>query len=201
MLITFSGLDGSGKTTHSKLTMHFLKSKGIKTKYIHIQQNSLFNIIGKIMNVTPKIKKNIVNKEFDIKNDSLSRKTILFLRQLSYFLDILIFGSYMLFNYGKVLICDRYFYDMLVQAKYFGIKNKLFYKLYSKSIPKPDIPILLDVKPEIAFKRAKEYNLDYYINKRKEYNMPFLILIESEKIKETQNKIEEIINKKLLVPY
>ena len=71
-------------------------------------------------------------------------------------------------NSGKVVVCDRYFYDLLVHYLFLVNKQKsLFVRFFYSIVPKPDVAFLLYLKPEQAFKRANEYNLNYFIFKDK----------------------------------
>jgi len=45
MIITISGLHGSGKTEHAKLVYKFLKSKKYKVRYLNIVDISFLGII------------------------------------------------------------------------------------------------------------------------------------------------------------
>ena len=61
----------------------------------------------------------------------------------------------------EVLIFDRYSYDYLILLKNSDVFfNKILYYLFYY-FPEPDNVLFLKIKPEIAFKRKKEFDVQY----------------------------------------
>ena len=142
-LIAFCGMDGTGKTTLASKVAQFFKEQGIEFQFIHahgysVSQNS-FGLDEKKVNC------------------------------LKYLFGLLIPLAFIdnLFTYyfrykpvlkNKTLICDRYFYDKAARMIYYGILNKLIAKVYLRLLPKPDFIFFLDVNPQKAYIRKKEYS-------------------------------------------
>ena len=49
MIITFSGVDGSGKTTYARHTVEFLQKKGYNVCYLHLTQWTWVYAIGELL--------------------------------------------------------------------------------------------------------------------------------------------------------
>lgn len=91
---------------------------------------------------------------------------------------------------------DRYLYDSL--ANLFNTESDFYTKFMLKIAPKPNLAILLDAKPEVAFSRKPEYPPEYYGERRNAYlhifkNVPTGAIIESGqgKIDSIQQKIRD----------
>ena len=165
MIISFSGVDGSGKTTHALFVRRFMKENKQKVVYIHMIQWTLVNRLGRFIGR--------FNKE---QNEDQSRKK----ERKQYKLVILIVSVIDVIRFylkyflickvrGHIIICDRYFYDLGVQGIYTGIMDKNFELFYWWLVPHPQVAFLLDVPPEKASMREGEHNLSYYKIKRKMY--------------------------------
>lgn len=200
MIISFSGLDGAGKTTNALFAVDYLKKKGMKCSYYHMQHRSLFAIIGKFLKEThPKTREKITKKEFDLEDKSFSKRIIGFLRKTTYIFDMLVFYIEILAAklHKRALICDRYFYDLAVQSKYMKLFGKGFFNFYISIVPKPDTAFFLEIDEKTAFKRAKEHDIGFFKAKNKLYKeldvgfeyIPALT------IDETKNRIKRALDK------
>lgn len=178
MLISISGVDGSGKSTYADILFNILIFCELKTRYCWSRVGSSiflkpFSRAAKIFYNLRKGKQPNVQDENYTESDQ--RRKDLFdksspLRQIGLFLLI----SEMTWQYffkitvplffKKVVICDRYIYDTIVDVSVrYGfdiesIEGKLFVKILSALTPKPDIVFLLYIPPEDACSR-KEVNI------------------------------------------
>lgn len=168
MIISFSGIDGSGKTTQALRLVSSLKKRNIKVQYIHIIKWTLMNKIGR------KLSRSIhVKTEKKGSNFNRFMSLVIIFRKLVMLTDI--FRFYISFNFSanarnKIFIFDRYFYDIGVQAIYNGIMGNRLESIYWKFVPEPTIAILLDISPELAQQREKEHSSEYFQLKRKLYS-------------------------------
>ncbi|MBU2025871.1 hypothetical protein KJ912_04000 [Patescibacteria group bacterium] len=93
-------------------------------------------------------------------------------RKLALIVDLVVFRFYLFFA-GKrdlVIVCDRYFYDYLVNIFYLEDKKGAYIAPVLKSlIPKPDLALFLKISPKQADKRKKDQGLDYLDAKQKLY--------------------------------
>ena len=153
-LISFSGLDGSGKTQLIVLLRRFLRRQGISYLYIHSVSDSLAN---RIASRVPFFKKAIAPRVVTQKKliSPLSyaiRMFFLFIDALYLRLRLAYYGS----NYS-VIIFDRYVYDRLINLAYLRRKKGLIYSdFWVKIFPRPNLPLFLHVTPEDSLMRKRE---------------------------------------------
>lgn len=162
MLITFSGLDGSGKTTQARHVCDLLASWGHANEFIHLIPWTWVNQIGEKLSRKQKKAQQPINNK---KRPSKIQRFI----QIGFMgLDLTRFRL-LLFEAkraNKVIVCDRYFYDLGVQAHYVGVMPDWLIKVYWWFVPKPDYAFLLDVSPILAEKREGEHASEYYHDKQ-----------------------------------
>jgi len=168
-LISFSGLDGSGKTQLIILLRRFLRRQGIPYLYIHSVRDSFANRIAKRIPsfkelIRPKAVETYqfegeeAEKEITVVKKKISsfslviRITILLLDALYLRLRLLYLGK----NY-TVIIFDRYIYDKLVQIAYLRGKEHVNFASWLLAVfPQPDMPFFLYVTPEQSMERKRE---------------------------------------------
>jgi dTMP kinase len=86
-----------------------------------------------------------------------------FLLRFLYFIDFQIkafFEIRLPLMLGKCIICDRYFYDLLMELDRSDLLSKKFTKLISQTLPRPMITFLLDVPENLARERRAFSNME-----------------------------------------
>jgi len=170
LIISFSGTDGSGKTTIINEVKNILAKTGIKTIYRHEYDyfflKYLFKFAGKerVENRRKHFLSPTTKKTF---RDKLWPYLVL--------LDAVILILWLRITKRKtIVILDRFLYDQLVSFEGLNVINKndrLIRWLYLKS-PSPDIKIILTVSSHIAYERKKathDYPLHFYSRGNKRY--------------------------------
>ena len=149
-LITFSGIDGSGKTTLAKLLYTYLDKKGVpvfqyKTPSIKIKQYSY-------------------QKEYELSyfNTDESKLDLFSLCTISLGDRYLLLKKSIIqqLKEGAIVICDRYVFTAFVEMLSFNLPKQevRLIKQLIKRFLQPDLAFFLEVDPEIAFKRIVNRN-------------------------------------------
>ncbi|MFX0209712.1 MAG: nucleotidyltransferase family protein [Candidatus Hodarchaeota archaeon] len=166
-LITFTGLDGSGKTTQARLLNEVLRKCEIKTKYIwgragysHFLE-TIKTIPRKIWRV--KEQKNSIVPHSTVKSTLFKSPPIKFLWSTIITMDMLVryyFPVRLALLNKRIVICDRYFWDSLVDlAIRFNDSDfqiRPVSKFLRRALPTPNLSFFLDISAENVLPRSDE---------------------------------------------
>jgi thymidylate kinase len=181
MLITFSGLDGAGKTTLIEWLRTELERQRRPVSVLHLNddvgvyawaravRDRLFGG-PPVPTVQPRMEP-LPTRIGRLRDGILWSKT---LRALLYPVDVisfLVLRLYVETLRGRILIMDRYFYDRLVDVA--GPRGWAWLRLLARVTPTPDLPVLLDITPELAFARKGEYTVAYLRERDTAYRRVF----------------------------
>lgn len=156
LLIALIGVNGAGKTT---LANELLKAYKPLTDFMHGQKGYYFGwdpflpttrILSKVNeNNTPKLN----NKVKKHKKESSLKSLYIYMEYLSRYL----FKIYPHLQRRKVVVTDRYFYDLFAQdrSKNYSLLQYTLLKMF----PKPDFLFILDAPLEFITKRDKNTKL------------------------------------------
>jgi dTMP kinase len=213
LLVCFTGIDGSGKTTISRKLVRSLNDKGFKFKYVYARINPF--ISGPLISIGRWIflRKRDAFKDYFIYTDTkkkaikehimlskIYQKILLF----DYFLQVLFKVKFPLV-FGESVICDRYIYDTVINDLLIDLNSRNLLNLLNSCLhifPKPDIIFLIDVPEETAFRRKSDIpSIEYLRERRKiylkigrEYKMK--ILDGTKEFERLQKEIEnEVLNR------
>jgi len=213
ILITFSGLDGAGKSTHVALTRAFLEQRGLRTRTLVAMRFSLAHTVDRIRQhrklrspVRPSDNPNGTNerkrirgyprgRSFDTDRRTLTNRLY---RTMVYPLDCLALTLYLAYltlcGYDAV-VCDRYVYDKMVTLP--SPAGRLA-RLVARLVPRPDRAFMLQVDPPEAARRRPEHHPDYFETKAADYALlanadSQILAIESNNVADTQERIERLI--------
>jgi dTMP kinase len=203
--ICITGIDGSGKTTISKLLIKELQNDGILYCYVYNRYKPIllkpFMYFGRSLFLRNE------NMFKDYKRDSSSKKRLfrssllksmyLSILLIDYSLQIFLKVNIPIFM-GDDIICDRYLYDTVftdicIDLNYSKDDARHLLNKCFRVFLKPDITFFIDVPENIAFNRKDDIpSIDYLIERKKFYKnlaeeYKFIII-------EGDNSIERIMN-------
>jgi len=180
--ISFSGLDGSGKTTLISSTKSNLEDLGYEVEVLTMYDHASFYAV--LRNIRDYFS-NRRNMHKDIKLDenieskrsasyfykivrSKNFKRVIFLLDL---LTLLIIKTFYVGN-KKILLMDRYLYDFLVDLLDDDF-DKDNIKRIIKFMPQATLSVFVDVPGDVAYSRKYEYDVPYLNWRRTAYNEIF----------------------------
>ena len=202
--ICFIGVDGSGKTTHAKFLKEYLEKQGYQCKYVWGAYRLFFSYV---FFITTKLLGYWKNTKNDVYTDpleyapKLNKKNLASIYHLFIFLDYQIIVTIKIripIAMGKIVICDRYIYDILMELQLSNNLSEKFFYFLIRSMPQPDITFLMNVKEDIAMHR-RGFTKDFFL-KRKIFLMNLSKVIEVTVVDSSKDllKNQELIRNKTI---
>jgi thymidylate kinase len=171
-MVTFSGVDGAGKTTIINAVKKQFEQKYRKEVVLMRHRPGVLPILSAIKHGGLKKAEQRASESLPRQGQNKS-KLGSYLRFSYYFTDYLFGQIYIYFKYvlrGKIVIYDRYYYDFINDSKRSNIRLKReFIKRLFRFIYKPDFNFYLYNDPEIILKRKQELNVNDLIDLNKKY--------------------------------
>lgn len=180
LLICFTGIDGTGKTTLARWTGEFLAKRGIPTRYVWGSYEERlahpFISLGQKIFVRKQQKRNYQEYHRSV-NKALGNSFISTLYQglaLSEYFSQLLFKVILPVTCQRHTIADRYVYDtllnMAVNMNQSPEKLRQRIHRFLKLCPAPVIVFHLDATPEVVMKRKSDIPaLEYEAKRRQLY--------------------------------
>lgn len=211
MLITFSGLDGAGKSTLIAYLEDVFRRRRQRVAVLHLNDHLGIHAYLRMLRdrlrnrsraeLTPGIPDPRSQKSrrpapggvpgvlYRLRTMLLWNKVM---RRVFYPVDLLIFlgyRAYLEWLGGRVLIMDRYFYDTLVDLT--PSTPRLWNRMLQKLTPAPTISVWLDVSPEESFRRKGEFSVEYLRRRQRAYQdvlaaVPSLVRIANTNLESTK---------------
>ena len=208
-VICFSGIDGSGKSTHARLVFKELKAKGINCRYRWLRYPRFFSFIPEALYglISSTRKTGFSSSSHKIyKTPFHSSKVVINLWPLFQLVDaflIMMKNVYLPAFFGCTLILDRCIIDTLVdiavslknEKLIFGVVGKSFLKL----IPNNSLVLIFDVEESIAvFRKNQTDDVDTLTRKRILYKSlsktyRWNVIYTDELFHEVHNKVIELM--------
>lgn len=165
LLISFSGIDGAGKSTQVKLLVEYLRSKGKKVYATEAMFGYflLKPLVWVLRGTTGTRGQGPVKK-----NKSILPKFWFILAFIDIWASYIFKVRPMLAKYDFV-IADRFYTDIWANLLYYGYLPEWAFEIFVKLLPKADIAFMLQVNPKTVQKREREFPPDYYEEQAKIY--------------------------------
>ncbi|MEM5772823.1 MAG: dTMP kinase [Candidatus Aenigmatarchaeota archaeon] len=176
VFIVLEGIDGSGKSSQSKLLFDFLQKNKIDSILTHEPTDG---DIGSLLT-------NKYLKEVDLPLVD----AFLFAADREEHLKKVIIPA---LDQGKVVISDRYYHSTLAYQQAQGLELEFLLELNKKFI-KPDLTIIIDLEPEIAVDRIEKDKNRKMEDRKKFEKVEFL-----KKVRNNFLKLKEILKDEKIV--
>ena len=174
--VSFSGVDGAGKTTQIENFCAFLTEQGV-----HYRVFRFWDDIARLTNMREgtghrvfKGEKGIGSPDRPInrRDKNVRGFPMTCIRMFLYFVDALstrkVFKRAMVGD-AQLVIFDRYTYDELANMNLQNPVVRAYARFIMGFVPRPDISFLLDADPEAARARKPEYPVDFIKFNRQAY--------------------------------
>jgi thymidylate kinase len=176
-LISFSGIDGAGKTTQIEYLSAFLKEQRLR-----VLRLSFWDDVA----VWSKMRAGVGDRSLDSgqanqtgensfspRNNKHVRKWYLSAARAGFYvLDVArlyrLLASEQV-STSDVVIFDRYIYDQIANIDSPSFATRSYSKMLLKQAPVPDLAFVIDASPDAAFARKPEYPLEFVHRNRKTF--------------------------------
>ncbi len=176
IIVSFSGLDGSGKTTQINALRRTASELGLSTTLITFWDDVVVGVryrsefVHKVFGSEQGIGEPGRPVERRDKNVRVGYLTVM--RHLLYLADAIhlrMVLSRARRGPARVIVMDRYIYDELANLPLENRLSSLYARLLARIAPRPNLAFLLDAEPELARARKPEYSVTFLHQSRRSY--------------------------------
>jgi thymidylate kinase len=175
-IVSFSGIDGAGKTTQIEALMRWLQAAGLRVELLRFWDNI---VVGSRFRegMSHKVFKGdegigSPDKPLNRRDKNVTSLPVTTARFFLYLLDALNVGRKIRQQRKagtEVLIFDRYIYDELANLPLYRWITRAFISGLLHLVPAPDIAYVVDADPIAARSRKPEYPLEFIHKNRQAY--------------------------------
>ena len=175
-ILSFSGIDGAGKSTQISELETSLRNSGLRTKLLTFWDDVVVLSRSREFMSYKAFKGDrgvgSPQKPLQRRDKNVTAWPVILLRYGLYFADALHLRLKVLEarrSDADIVIFDRYIYDELANLPLHRKSASWFARLVLKFVPRPDIAYLIDADPVAAQARKPEYPLEFVRRNREAY--------------------------------
>jgi thymidylate kinase len=204
VVMTFSGVDGAGKSTIIEKTKVLLETKFRKKVVVIRHRPSLLPILSAWVHGKKKAEERSMST---LPRQGTNKNVLSSLFRFTYYLVDFVIGQFVVwFKYtakGHVVLYDRYYFDFIEDARRTNIQlPKWFCKMFYSIVFKHDVNFFLYAKPDIILQRKQELSAVDIVELTSRYRETFssysnnydseYVMINNENIKDTMDRVESL---------
>lgn len=209
LIVSFSGIDGAGKTTQIEMLIDWLSNAGLRVRLVAFWDDvaSFRRSRETIGHAFFKGEKGIgsPDKPVNRRDKNVQSWYMLPVRMILCFLDALglalVVAKIRQRTDADVVIFDRYLYDQLANLNIDNRAACIYIRCLLRLVPHPNIAYLLDTDPGLARARKPEYPLEFLCDNRAAYlavsKIAGMKLIHAGTPREVGNKVRDELATKL----
>jgi thymidylate kinase len=175
-IVSFSGIDGAGKTTQIEALISWLQAAGLRVELLTFWDNI---VVGSRFRegMSHKVFKGdkgigSPDKPLNRRDKNVTSLPVATTRFFLYFLDALNVGRkvrQLRKSDAEVIVFDRYIYDELANLPLHRWITRAFITILLRLVPAPDVAYVIDADPIAARSRKPEYPLEFIHKNRQAY--------------------------------
>lgn len=201
-IVSFSGIDGAGKTTQIESLISWLRSAGLRVDVLTFWDDVV--VLSRFREgMSHKVFKGdkgvgSPEKPLNRRDKNVSSWYVTASRLVLYFLDALSLWKKVRLarkREADVVVFDRYIYDELANLPLERSFARGFIRFVLRFIPVPDVAYVIDADPAVARARKPEYPLEFIRKNREAYltisRLADITVIRPESIEAMQSEIRQ----------